>query len=228
MSDSSRTWRPERCDRVALVLQGGGRARRLPGGRLSGHARSRIRARLGVGRIDWRDQCGHHRRQSAQSPPASAARVLGTDHGSARIWPFTPDGDVFRKARNATSCWLTMVNGQPGFVCPALSQSVAELHRRPKRHQLLSIIRPCRRPCRKLVDFSLLNDRSVRFSVGAVNVLTGNFIYFDNADEQIEPAHVMASGALPPALPNGQDRNRSLLGRRHRIEHPAAAPARSG
>jgi NTE family protein len=32
-------------------------------------------------------------------------------------------------------------------------------------------------------------------------VLTGNFIYFDNIKEEIEPEHVMASGALPPALP---------------------------
>ena len=41
----------------------------------------------------------------------------------------------------------------------------------------------------------------VRFSVGAVNVLTGNFVYFDNSHEIIEPEHVAASGALPPALP---------------------------
>src|SRR5881227_2598377 len=27
------------------------------------------------------------------------------------------------------------------------------------------------------------------------------FIYFDNARETIEPEHIMASGALPPALP---------------------------
>jgi len=47
----------------------------------------------------------------------------------------------------------------------------------------------------------LINEQVTRFSVGAVNVLSGNFIYFDNAREQIEPEHVMASGALPPALP---------------------------
>ncbi len=41
----------------------------------------------------------------------------------------------------------------------------------------------------------------MRFAVGAVNVLTGNFIYFDNFEEEIAPEHVMASGALPPALP---------------------------
>ena len=47
----------------------------------------------------------------------------------------------------------------------------------------------------------MINEQVTRFSVGAVNVLSGNFIYFDNAREQIEPEHVMASGALPPALP---------------------------
>jgi NTE family protein len=32
-------------------------------------------------------------------------------------------------------------------------------------------------------------------------VATGNFVYFDNFEEEIEAEHVMASGALPPALP---------------------------
>ncbi len=32
-------------------------------------------------------------------------------------------------------------------------------------------------------------------------MLTGNFLYFDNEKEVIEPEHIMASGALPPALP---------------------------
>jgi NTE family protein len=34
-----------------------------------------------------------------------------------------------------------------------------------------------------------------------VNVLNGNFIYFDNRNEEIAAEHIMASGALPPALP---------------------------
>ena len=41
----------------------------------------------------------------------------------------------------------------------------------------------------------------MRFSVGAVNVRTGNFVYFDNTTHQIGPAHVMASGSLPPGFP---------------------------
>jgi NTE family protein len=34
-----------------------------------------------------------------------------------------------------------------------------------------------------------------------VNVLSGNFVYFDNRTDVIAAEHVMASGALPPALP---------------------------
>ena len=35
-----------------------------------------------------------------------------------KIWSYTPDGDVFRKARNAASSWLTLIQGQPGFFSP--------------------------------------------------------------------------------------------------------------
>jgi NTE family protein len=139
----------------------------------------------------------------AGNPPERRLRQLRTfweQITDRKIWPFTPDGDVFRKARNATSCWLTMMNGQPGFFAPRFpnpwlsftgAQSATSYYDSAPLQETLT----------QLVDFSLLNDRTIRFSLGAVNVLTGNFIYFDNADEQIEPAHVLASGALPPALP---------------------------
>jgi NTE family protein len=41
----------------------------------------------------------------------------------------------------------------------------------------------------------------MRFSVGDVNVRTGNFVYFDNTTREIRPEHVMASGSLPPGFP---------------------------
>lgn len=53
----------------------------------------------------------------------------------------------------------------------------------------------------ELVDFNLINDRRMRFAVGAVNIISGNFIWFDNAQFEILPEHIMASAALPPALP---------------------------
>ena len=41
----------------------------------------------------------------------------------------------------------------------------------------------------------------MRLSVGAVNVRSGNFAYFDTTERTIEPEHIMASGALPPGFP---------------------------
>lgn len=61
---------------------------------------------------------------------------------------------------------------------------------------------PLRETLLELVDFfSPINARAVRLGVGAVNVLDGDFVYFDNIRDEIAPEHVMASGALPPALP---------------------------
>ena len=51
------------------------------------------------------------------------------------------------------------------------------------------------------MDFDRLNAGITRFSAGAVNVRTGNFVYFDNSTHTIGPEHIMASGALPPGFP---------------------------
>jgi NTE family protein len=54
----------------------------------------------------------------------------------------------------------------------------------------------------RLVDFDRINDpRNTRLSVGAVNVRTSRFSYFDSVEMAIRPEHVMASGALPPGFP---------------------------
>ena len=52
-----------------------------------------------------------------------------------------------------------------------------------------------------LIDFDRINSREMRFSVGAVNVQSGNFVYFDSATQRIGPEHILASGALPPGFP---------------------------
>jgi NTE family protein len=53
----------------------------------------------------------------------------------------------------------------------------------------------------RLVDFDRLNAGMTRFSAGAVNVRTGNMVYFDSATHTIRPEHILASGALPPGFP---------------------------
>ena len=53
----------------------------------------------------------------------------------------------------------------------------------------------------ELVDFDRINAQRLRFSVGAVNVRSGNFVYFDTTTHTIGPEHIMASAALPPGFP---------------------------
>lgn len=53
-----------------------------------------------------------------------------------------------------------------------------------------------------LVDFDYLNSTgSMRLTVNAVNVATGQLTHFDSHAMRIEPDHVRASGSLPPAFP---------------------------
>jgi NTE family protein len=60
---------------------------------------------------------------------------------------------------------------------------------------------PLKATLERLVDFDRINAGEMRLSVGAVNIRTGNFAYFDNRRDRIGPEHIMASGALPPGLP---------------------------
>jgi NTE family protein len=68
---------------------------------------------------------------------------------------------------------------------------------------------PLKATLERLVDFKRINRKEMRLSVGAVNVRSGNSIYFDNATDEISVEHIMASGALPPGFPpvhiDGQD-----------------------
>src|SRR5215813_1172386 len=59
---------------------------------------------------------------------------------------------------------------------------------------------PLRATLERLVDFDRINAGRMRFSVGAVNVGTGNFAYFDTTTDRIRPEHVIASGSLPPGF----------------------------
>src|SRR6516164_2440106 len=59
---------------------------------------------------------------------------------------------------------------------------------------------PLRSTLERLVDFDRINTGAMRLSVGAVNVGTGNFAYFDTTTNRIRPEHVMASGSLPPGF----------------------------
>jgi NTE family protein len=60
---------------------------------------------------------------------------------------------------------------------------------------------PLQATLERLVDFDRINADLMHLSVGAVNVRTGNFVYFDSKSNRIGPSHIIASGSLPPGFP---------------------------
>ena len=106
-------------------------------------------------------------------------------------------GDGFRQQWNQAAAAMTMSNGAPGFFKPIWPPVLPWL-KGPLGYYDTS---PLRLTLERLIDWTLLNTGPVRLSVGAVNVETGNFRFFDSKNERIGPEHIMASGALPPGFP---------------------------
>jgi NTE family protein len=111
------------------------------------------------------------------------------------LWPGEQGRDIF----NAASAAHAAAFGLPGFFSPRLPPAFAWPDGAP---EALSHYRTDALRCtlEELVDFTLLNHGLTRLSVGAVNVRTGNFTYFDSDRMEIGPEHIMASGALPPGF----------------------------
>jgi len=195
----SHHWRPDGCDRVALVLQGGGALGAYQVGVYQALHEAGLEPNwvcgVSIGAINSAIIAGN--------PPERRLERLRTfwERITARkVWHYTPDGDIYRKARNLASSMMTSTLGQPDFFKPhELNPWLSPAGARTATSYYDTT--PLRETLLELVDFDLINEARIHFAVGAVNVLTGNFLYFDNKKEVIEPEHVMASGALPPALP---------------------------
>lgn len=107
-------------------------------------------------------------------------RTLYNEMSAAEVVTFGVDG--FFKPRLPVEIWKSYLPGAKGALSIYDTSSL--------RETLLD-----------LVDFDRLNQDDIRVSFGAVNVGTGNFVYFDSAKIEIKPEHIMASSALPEGFP---------------------------
>ena len=108
-------------------------------------------------------------------------------------------GSNARAIFNETSAALVSATGVPGFFSPRFPPAMLMPQGSPAATGIYDTA-PLRRSLETLVDFKMLNSGAPRLSVGAVNIATGNFAYFDSADQTLGAEHIMASGALPPAF----------------------------
>jgi len=105
-----------------------------------------------------------------------------------------------RDVVNETNATVAMLFGVAGFFQPRIPPAPFQP---PGTLAAISYYdtEPLRRTLERLVDFDRINSGAIRLSVGAVNVRTGNFLYFDSSERTIDVRHVMASAALPPGFP---------------------------
>jgi NTE family protein len=109
-------------------------------------------------------------------------------------------GEFTRGLLNQLNAGTALVGGAAGFFAPRVPSVWLQP---PGSIEATSYYdtAPLKATLERLVDFERINAGETRFSIGAVNVTTGNFLYFDNSTHHIGPEHVMASGALPPGFP---------------------------
>ncbi|MDE2080493.1 MAG: patatin-like phospholipase family protein [Burkholderiales bacterium] len=105
-----------------------------------------------------------------------------------------------REALNELSAAQVMLFGVPGFFKPRFPPAPLQPRGTPAAVSFYDTS-ALQATLERLVDFDRINQGPVRLSVGAVNIRSGNFAYFDSAHTRIDARHIMASGALPPGFP---------------------------
>lgn len=185
-------------ERTVLVLQGGGALGAYQAGAFQhlateGHQPDWV-AGISIGAINAALICGN--------PPERRVEMLETFWH--RITAALPQqqlaGFLPRQMFGQLAAAAVVASGVPGFFRPRLPAAAffpAALTRLTSFYDT----GPLATTLEELVDFDYLNAKGPRLSVGAVDVDTGNFVYFDSLRTRIGPQHIMASGALPPGFP---------------------------
>lgn len=185
-------------EQTALVLQGGGALGSYQAGAYESLDQAGVYpdwfAGISIGAINAAIMAGN-------APKDRVERLRTFWEEITETFFHPPFGDLLpRQSHAALSSLLGATYGIPGFFVPQIPPGWLQT---PINQDLLSYYdtTPLRNTLLRYIDFDRINAKDVRLSLGAVNVRTGNFAYFDNTQLTIKPEHIMASGALPPGFP---------------------------
>ncbi len=193
---------------VALVLQGGGALGAYQAGVYQGLAEAGIEPNcfsgISIGALNTALIAGN-------PPERRIARLTEFWETICQLnlaLPVTPfweqslfnTNDAMRRNMSALHAAGAVLVGQKGFFRPRMPPPAITTPGDPAAASYYDTS-ALSETLERLCDFDLINSHSLRVSVGAVNVRTGNFVHFDNAQTRLEPRHFLASGALPPAFP---------------------------
>jgi NTE family protein len=195
-------------DEIGLVLQGGGALGSYQAGVYEGLAEVGVEptriSGISIGALNTAIIAGNAPKDRVQalrgfwdciSQPSDVF-----SHTGARIpgWPGYEDAG--RRWSSAWAATRTLLEGQDGFFTPRMQLPFGMARMRPDQVSYYDTS-ALRKTLLRFADFDRINSREMRVSVAAVNVRTGNLVYFDNAAIKLAPEHFIASGALPPGFP---------------------------
>jgi NTE family protein len=194
-------------DQIALLLQGGGALGSYQGGVYQALEEANIRpdwvAGVSIGAINSAIIVGN--------PPEKRVKAL-RDFWEEISRPFPgPFGvplyasgldlpSMMHAAVNRARAFGVMLLGAPGFFTPRVP-SPALMPTSDFSKLSFYDTGPLRATLERIVDFDRINSGETRLTVGTTNVQTGNLTCFDNQTDTITPAHIIASGSLPPGFP---------------------------
>jgi NTE family protein len=191
-------------ERIALLLQGGGALGAYQAGVYQALAEANLHpdwvAGISIGGSELRLDC----REPSGKAHGKAAGVLGSRQHPASGRPAPEVRRDYQRScptlHQSNPRAGNLFFGAPHFFSPRM---LPPLLWQSERADAISYydVAPLKSTLERLVDFDRINSDRMRFSVGAVNVRTGNFVYFDSHTHRISPAHVIASGSLPPGFP---------------------------
>src|SRR5262245_60473435 len=198
-----RTGRPP-FERVALLLQGGGALGAYQAGVYQALAEADLHpdwiAGISIGAVNAALIAGNPAEKRVGRLREFWETVSRSPLGYPSLFGLEIKNEYSHRFVNQLESVATLLGGAPGFFRPRLP---SPLIFPPESIETLSYydVSPLRATLGQLVDFDRINSGETQMSVGAVNVRTGNFVYFDNDCCDLAPAHVMASGSLPPGFP---------------------------
>lgn len=198
-----------RYDEIALVLQGGGALGSYQAGVYEGLTQAGVEphwiAGVSIGALNTAIIAGN-----APEKRVEALRGFWNSicHpldflGGLGAWTLPGLGmqDLSRKWASMWAAGRALTEGQPGFFSPRVPLPMAGFGKTTPNAVSYYDTAALKQTLLQFADFDRINDGNIRVSVGAVNVRTGNLVYFDNTKMRLEPEHFMASGALPPGFP---------------------------
>ena len=190
-------------ERIALLLQGGGALGAYQAGVYQALAENGLHpdwvAGISIGAFNSAIIAGNAPENRVERLREFWESVSASPLGLPNFTALDPPGQFGRQFINQAQAMNILLFGAPHFFVPRVPPPTLWPPGGATKASYYDNS-PARATLARLVDFDRINNGGMRFSVGAVDVGSGNFTYFDSTTHTIRLDHVIASGSLPPGF----------------------------